>query len=61
MLHRRVVPTELYFYPTMDNRSELERRTKAMTTQKMNVATAIFVGFVLTASVSLFALGGAIQ
>ena len=32
-----------------------------MTTQNMNIATVIFVGFVLAASVSLFALGGAIQ
>ncbi len=45
----------------MDNRSETERRTNAMTTQNMNIATVIFVGCVLAASVGLFALGGAIQ
>ncbi len=45
----------------MDNRSEMDRRTNPMTTLNMNVATVIFVGCLLAASVGLFALGGAIQ
>jgi hypothetical protein len=32
-----------------------------MTTQYMNIATVVFVSCLLAASVSLFALGGAIQ
>ena len=45
----------------MDNRSEKDKGTSLMTTQNMNIATVIFVGCVLAASVGLFALGGAIQ